>query len=39
MIFNAFLLDACHERSSEAKKPTSLLIVLIGKTFNGIPPS
>ena len=38
MVFTAFLLGAQQNRYSVANKPASLLVSL-GKTLNGIPPS
>ena len=38
LVFAASLLDAQHSRDSVKNKPASLLIPL-GKTLNGIPPS
>ena len=39
LIFTAFLLDAQHYRDSVENKPTSLLVVPLGKALSGIPPS
>ena len=39
MVFTASLLGAQHYRNSEENKPPSLLVVYLGMTFNGMPPS
>ena len=39
LLFTAFLLDAKHSRDSVKNKPASLLVMPLGKTLNGIPPS
>ena len=39
MVFTAFLLGAQHIRDSVENKPTSLLVVSLGKALNGMPPS
>ena len=39
LVFTASLLDAQHERDSVENKPASLLVVPLGKTLSGIPPS
>ena len=39
MVFTAFLLGAQHNRDSVENKPASLLVVSLGKTLNGMPPS
>ena len=38
LVFTASLLDAQHQRDSVKNKPASLLVVPLGKAFNGIPP-
>ena len=39
MIFAASLLGAQHIRDSVENKPASLLVVSLGKAFNGMTPS
>ena len=39
MVFAASLLDAQHIKDSVENKPASLLVVSLGKAFNGTPPS
>ena len=39
MVFTASLLGAQQKRDSVENKPASLLVVSLGKTFNGMPPS
>ena len=39
LVFTAFLLDPQHERDNVENKPASLLVVPLGKTLGGIPPS
>ena len=39
MVFTASLLGAQHIRDSVENKPVSLLVVSLGKTLNGMPPS
>ena len=39
MIFTASLLGAQQNTDSVENKPASLLVVFLGKTFNGMPPS
>ena len=39
MVFTSFLLGARHKRGSVGNKPASLLVVSLGKTLNGTPPS
>ena len=39
LVFTASLLDAQHLRYSVENKPASLLVVPLGKAFNGISPS
>ena len=37
LVFTASLLDAQHQRDSLKNKPTSLLVVPLGKALSGIP--
>ena len=39
MVFTASLLDAQHKKNSVENKPASSLVVSLGKTLNGMPPS
>ena len=39
MVFTAFLLGAHQNRVSVENKPTSLLVVSLGKALNGMPRS
>ena len=39
MVFTASLLGAQQNRDSVENKPASLLVVSLGKTLNGMPPS
>ena len=39
LVFTSSLLDVQHLRDSVNNKPASLLVVPLGKTLNGIPPS
>ena len=39
MVFTAFLLGAQQNRDSVKNKPASLVVVSLGKTLNGMPPS
>ena len=39
MVFTASLLGAQHNRDSVENKPASLLVVSLGKTLKGMPPS
>ena len=39
LLFAASLLDVQHLRDSVENKPASLLVVPLGKTLSGIPPS
>ena len=39
LLFTASLLDVQHLRDSVENKPASLLVVPLGKTLSGIPPS
>ena len=39
MVFTASLLGAQRKRDSVENKPASLLVVSLGKTLNGMPPS
>ena len=39
MVFTTFLLGAQHIRDSVENKPTSLLVVSLGKTLNAMPRS
>ena len=39
MVFGASLLGAQHKRYGVENKPASLLVVSLGKAFNGMPPS
>ena len=39
MVFTASLLGTQHIRDSVENKPASLLVVSLGKAFNGMPPS
>ena len=39
MVFTASLLGALHKRDGVENKSASLLVVSLGKTLNGIPPS
>ena len=39
LVFTASLLDVQHYRDSVENKPTSLLVVPLGKALSGIPPS
>ena len=39
LVFTASLLDAQHQRDGVDNKPASLLVVSLGKSLSGIPPS
>ena len=39
LVFTASLLDAQHLRDSVESKPTSLLVVSLGKALSGFPSS
>ena len=39
LVFTASLFDVQHLKDSVENKPASLLVVPLGKTLNGIPPS
>ena len=39
LVFTAFLFDVQHYRDSVENKPASLLVVPLGRTLSGIPPS
>ena len=39
MVFTASQVGAQHKRNSVENKPASLLVVSLGKTLNGMPPS
>ena len=39
MVFTSFLLGAQHNKDSGETKAASLLVVSMGKAYNGMPPS